>query len=80
MSDSVRLAVVSHACVRAINRKVYAALQGYGFDVHIIVPEKILRGQSMVHCEPPAEADPPLHHLRVSGSNLRTLRYEGQAG
>lgn len=69
----MRIAVVSHPCFRAINRKVHIALKERGAEVMLIVPDR-LRGETP---DPPAVRDPLIHFLPLSSENPRSYRFVG---
>ena len=71
----MRLAVLSHACFRAVNRKVYALLAADGVDVIILAPTAIRGGTP----DPQEPDSPEVHFLPLSSENPRTYRFEGAA-
>lgn len=74
--DTVDLVVVSHACLRAINRRVYRDVFESGVKVHIIAPKSIIRNGQIYYGEPSEPGDPPIHFLNLKGENGRLMRFE----
>ena len=72
-----KLFVISHACIRATNRKVYRALQLLGIEVQLVVPSELKTAGHRIPCEPQQATDPTIHKLEMSGTNLRLARYRG---
>jgi glycosyltransferase involved in cell wall biosynthesis len=69
----MRLAVVSHACFRAVNRQVYVELRLRGVDVMIIAPDSLYEERP----DPQRDVDPPVHFLALTGKNPRTYVFTG---
>jgi glycosyltransferase involved in cell wall biosynthesis len=69
----MRLAVVSHACFRAVNRQVHVELCRRGVDVMIIAPAS-LRGDRP---DPKRDVDPPIHFVPLTGENPRSYLFGG---
>jgi glycosyltransferase involved in cell wall biosynthesis len=73
----LRLLVVSHACVRAVNRAAYSHLLRMGWHVDLVVPRALDQNGGSSPCDPAGPDDPPLHALPLRGRNPRTYRFSG---
>lgn len=71
------LLVISHACFTAINRKVYRFFIAENWKVEIVIPEELQFPSMKKKADARMEDDPPLHNLKLIGSNPRTYRFEG---
>jgi glycosyltransferase involved in cell wall biosynthesis len=69
----MRLAVVSHPCLLAVNRQVYVELRRRGVDVIIIAPREIAGSPA----DPRGPAEPDVRFLPLTSNNPRTYWFEG---
>ncbi len=75
--EKKKLAIVSHACVRSINRSIYALLESLGWNIELVVPSVWKSGKTQLQLEPWQAGEPRLVPLNVAGENLRTFHFEG---
>jgi glycosyltransferase involved in cell wall biosynthesis len=68
---------ISHACVLAVNRKVYRELLRVGVDVHLVVPTGLIKTDGWLAAEPESLDDPPIDFLEMRGTHGRLLRFAG---
>lgn len=76
----IDLLVVSHACFTAINRNVYHLFAKDGWKLEIVLPKTLVFSSGEKAAEPPQPNDPPLHYLKLIGTNPRTYRFESLIG
>lgn len=69
----MKLLVVAHACLRAVNRTVYRHLAQRGYELRIVVPSRF-GGET---CDAERPGDPPLIPLRRAGASTRFHGYRG---
>lgn len=72
----VSVVVISHACIRQINRSIYRELDKSVGRVRIIIPDSIIvsSGERLYH-EAGLEGDPEIIPLQLNGRNPRTYFY-----
>jgi glycosyltransferase involved in cell wall biosynthesis len=71
----VDVLAVSHACVLAVNRRVYRELRRNGVDVHLVVPTGFDKNESWLASEPARADDPPIDFLPMLGKHGRLFRF-----
>ncbi len=73
-----KIIVISHACIRQINRSVYRELSGSVGELRLIIPASIETASGMMlHHEPLTTGDPEFLPLPLRGRNPRTYFYVG---
>ena len=73
-----KIIVISHACIRQINRSVYRELSGSVGELRLIIPTSIETASGTeLHHEPQTADDPELLPLPLRGRNPRTYFYAG---
>jgi glycosyltransferase involved in cell wall biosynthesis len=70
------LMVVGHSGFTAINRNVYVALAVLGWRLELVIPQYI-PSQKSRQADPKRADDPPIHWVKVKGSNSRFWSFEG---
>jgi glycosyltransferase involved in cell wall biosynthesis len=70
------LIVVGHAGFIAINRNVYVLLGNRGWRLELIIPQSIPCLQLLL-ADPKRAEDPPIHWVKVKGSNQRFWNFDG---
>lgn len=77
-TGSIRLAVISHAGIKQINRAVYRNLTRVVSELTVIVPAQLrLSSGRMIQAEPPLPEDPTIVTHVLRGTNPRTYYYPG---
>lgn len=70
-----KVLAISHACVRAVNRKVYIELKRRGLNIELLVPTGVMLGGRWIETEP-IEPNGPVVHLRpMLGAHGRLFRF-----
>ncbi len=69
--------MISHACFTAINRHVYHLFIREGWNLEMVVPDKLTFPSGIKNADPPEKGDPQIHFLNLKGTNPRTYRFEG---
>ncbi|MBS1680694.1 MAG: glycosyltransferase family 4 protein [Bacteroidetes bacterium] len=78
MNKEIKILVVSHACIRQINRSVYRELANSIPNIKVIIPQKVTTASGLeLKYEPAADRDPQLVPLELNGNNPRTYLYDG---
>jgi len=74
----LKIVVISHASIKAVNRSVYRWLSKDVDSLSIIVPASVrLASKRTVYADPHQEGDPDVIMLELRGSNPRTYTYQG---
>jgi glycosyltransferase involved in cell wall biosynthesis len=74
MTDIV---VISRASFTTVNRAVYRELVKYGWNVEILVPERLDFSGHHKYPDERTPADPPIHQLSLSSDHQRLHTYRG---
>ena len=72
-----KIFVISHACFTAINRSVYRLFLQDGWDLELVVPEKLAFPSGTKKADPPEKGDPEIHFLDLIGTNPRSYYFQG---
>lgn len=67
----IDILVISSACFTAINRNIYRLFLEEGWKIEIVVPGVIQFPAGEKQAQPARPGDPPLHLLKLEGSNPR---------
>ncbi|MBO6517681.1 MAG: glycosyltransferase [Bacteroidia bacterium] len=69
--------VISHACFKSVNRKVYSRLAQDGLTIELVVPKHLNYPAGKKQADPKQEGEPEITFVELVGSNPRTYQYSG---
>jgi glycosyltransferase involved in cell wall biosynthesis len=72
-----KILVISHACFTAINRRVYHLFLQDGWDLEMVVPDRLIFPSGIKKADPLESGDPEIYYLTLKGSNPRSYYFEG---
>ena len=72
-----KMLVISHACFTAINRRVYHLFLQSGWQLEMVVPNKLIFPSGTKKADPEETGDPEIHYLDLKGTNPRSYHFEG---
>jgi glycosyltransferase involved in cell wall biosynthesis len=76
----IDILAISHASLTAVNRAIYRKLAHDGWNIEIVIPEKIRLPAGDVYAAERQDNDPPIHKLVLSSFNPRLYTFKGLFG